>query len=345
MAISDEVQDPIVLQIEPLPFTPTEFYISGLVDERKDPSAVAWLIPSRTGSAKPVAVDLQGGGKTAIETFVLQSLPRNKKLFPVIIRLQEFHIKEKTGQKGVVEGELALHMSFDLQRESGPVHLMDYQGGLRYLRSANQYGVVEPSLRRSLGNALEYLHDWMEREALTNVKLTRGVKVILSDYVQDADGDTVFYTPERPLRWEDFKAKPQPGNYVASVFPSFAWEGGSEVVDGYIHLHLQTKVYMLKSSSWVRHGARNAYGLNHEQRHFDIVKLVVERFKKKILTMELSPDDYEGIIGYQYLESFREMNHLQDEYDKETSHGINKAVQEKWNKRIDEELRDFGVIE
>ncbi len=102
---------------------------------------------------------------------------------------------------------------------------------------------------------------------------------------------------------------------------------------------------MLKSSSWVREGARKAYGLNHEQRHFDIVKIVVERFKRKLLSMELAPDDYEGVLGYQYLEVYREMNRMQDEYDSETRHGINKTVQEKWNQRIDEELRDFGVME
>jgi hypothetical protein len=262
----------------------------------------------------------------------------------VIIRLREFQIKERAGGEGMVAGELALHISFDLQRKGDPVHLVDYQGGMRYRRSANRQTVVEPTIRRSLGNALEYLHDWMEREAPTNVKLATGVKVMLSDYIQNPDEDTVFYSPERPLRWEDFQAKPRSGKYAASVFPSFAWEGGSEVVDGVINLHLRTKVFVLKNSSWVKPGARNAYGLNHEQRHFDIVKLVVERFKKKISAMDLSPSDFDGIIGYQYIESFREMNNLQDAYDDETGQGIIRSAQEKWNRRIDEELREFGVI-
>jgi len=36
---------------------------------------------------------------------------------------------------------------------------------------------------------------------------------------------------------------------------------------------------------------------------------------------------------------------LQDEYDRDTRHGTNKAMQEEWNRRIDAELREFGVIE
>jgi hypothetical protein len=332
------VQDPIVLQIEQLNFTPTEFFIAGLVDERKDRSAVAWLIPPGTANAKPNAIDLQGGGKSAIEAFVLKSLPRDTNLRPVIVRLKEARVVEKPGPRGTVEGELSLQLGFDLKGEEAPVHLVDYKGGMRYKRSLNQTNVVEPGLRRSLGNALEYLHQWMEREASTNVKLAKGVKVIFSDYVDNADNDTVYYTRDRPLVWDDFQAKPKPGPYAASIFPSFSWEGRSEVVDGVVHFHIRTKIYMLKSSSWVRQGAANAYGLNHEQRHFDIVKIVVERFKQKMLSMELSPEDYDSMMGYYYLETFREMNQMQEAYDKETQHGINKNSQEKWNQRIDQEL-------
>ena len=92
------VQDPIVLQIEQLNFTPTEFYVAGLTDERKDQSAIAWLIPPGVANAKPNAIDLQGGGKSAIEAFVLKSLPRDTKLRPIIVRLKEARVVENRGQ-------------------------------------------------------------------------------------------------------------------------------------------------------------------------------------------------------------------------------------------------------
>jgi hypothetical protein len=37
------------------------------------------------------------------------------------------------------------------------------------------------------------------------------------------------------------------------------------------------------------------------------------------------------------------MNRLQDQYDNETGHGQNDAAQERWNRRIDAELRGYGV--
>lgn len=344
ISLVSEWQEPLILSIEPLGFTPEEFYISEVVDERKDPSAVAWIIPPGSGNSQTQSQDLKGGGKAAIEAFMLQSLPRNKELRPVIVRIKECRLTETQGPQGVVEGELKVHVAYDLQKEKGPVHLVDYNGGMKYRRSANKRAEVEPGLSRGLGNALKYLHEWMNKEVSTHVALATVVNVFFEDQIHNVDNDTVFYTPDRPLRWDDFRGRPQAGGtFSASVFPSFAWEGNSEVVNGIIHLHLKTKVYMLKSSSWVREGNMNPYALNHEQRHFDIVKLIMERFKVKLQSMDLSPDDYEGVLGYQYLEVYREMNRLQDEYDGETRHGINKSAQEKWNQRIDMELREFGV--
>ncbi|MDX5422190.1 MAG: hypothetical protein LPK14_08050, partial [Hymenobacteraceae bacterium] len=141
-----------------------------------------------------------------------------------------------------------------------------------------------------------------------------------------------------------FRASPtRQSKFAASVFPSFAYEGQSEVVDGYIHLNLTLKVYVLQHSSWVKEGSKDAYGLNHEQRHFDIVKLVAERFKQKVQPDSLTLSDYNSIIQYQFIESYREMNRLQEQYDGETRHGLDKLAQERWNQRIDAELRALGA--
>ena len=103
-------------------------------------------------------------------------------------------------------------------------------------------------------------------------------------------------------------------------------------------MDLILKVYMIKSASWAFPIVKSSYSLNHEQRHFDLVKLISERFKAKLLSEKLSPDNYEGIINFEYLEFYREMNRLQEQYDKETNHGSNKAMQDEWNRRIDAEL-------
>jgi hypothetical protein len=183
----------------------------------------------------------------------------------------------------------------------------------------------------------------MNQEAGKNEKLATGIKVNFTDYVRNAEDDTVFYSPNRPLNWNDFTATPRGTRYAALVFPGFAYQGGSEVVNGVIQLNLAVKVYVIRSSSWVKPIARDPYSLNHEQRHFDIVKLIAERFKRKIQPDSLTLEDYNSIVQYKFIESYREMNRLQEKYDNETGHGTNQAAQETWNNRIEADLRKYGI--
>lgn len=345
---SDDIA-PIAFVAEPLPFKPKEFYIANVIDERKDRKAVAYLLPlplnPATPPAKALPVDLQGGGLSAIRQFMRRNAPSNSKLRPIVIRLKEYQLKETPGSRpGRVDGHITVAMAFEYERDGVTVPLIEYKGGARYDRPAGQHGVVEPTLRRSLADALQYLNTWMDREANRNEKLARGLKVTFTDHVLNVEDDSVFYATDRPLTWNDFQGRStKPSNYAASVFPSFAYEGQSEVIDGVIHLNLVMKVYVLKEFSWAKADAKNAYGLNHEQKHFDIVKLVAERFKQKLHPGRLTLEDYNSIIQYEFIESFREMNHLQEQYDGETRHGLDQAAQASWNQRIEKELRDLGI--
>ena len=334
--------DVLILKAEKLPFTPTEYFIAGIVDERKDQSAVAWLVPA--AGTKLVKQDLKGGGLAGIRQFIKQSMPSNEKLRPIVIRLKECRITEIPGTQQRVDGIVNIEMGFYLQRNGEEIHLLDYKGGAKYGRTVNQQYVAEAVLRQSLGNALNYLNTWMNKEVATNEKLAKGIKVIFAEPNTANRRDTVFYNSTKPLTWSDFKAKPNSKSiFAASVFPGFGYKGHSEVKDGIVYLTLNMEVFVVQQASWVKEIARNAYALNHEQRHFDIVKLVAENFKKRVQPDSLTVADYNSIIQYKYIESFREMNRLQEQYDGETRHGIDKEAQARWNKKIDAELFKAGV--
>ncbi|MHA6250009.1 hypothetical protein ACXYMU_18900 [Pontibacter sp. CAU 1760] len=335
---------PIALRNERLPFTPREFYVAQVIDEREDRKYIGYLLPPVTQApAKPSPVDLQGGGLAAIQAFYQSSLSHNKALRPVIVRLQECRVTETPGAKpGRVNGQVAVAMAFEYKRGGQVIPLLEYKGGIRYDRPAGQLEVVEPALRRALADAVQYLNTWMDREAGTNEKLATSLHVTFKDHTQQAPGDTVFYSPNRPLVWADFRGAPsKPTHFAAAVFPSFAYEGQPEVTEGVLHLNLTMKVFVLKGSSWVKDAARNAYSLNHEQRHFEIVKLVAERFKQKLTTEHLTLEDYNSQMQYAYIESFREMNRMQEQYDSETRHGIDQVAQARWDTRIAAELKQL----
>jgi hypothetical protein len=338
--------DPIRLQPQSLPFTPKEFYIANVTDLRSDKGPIARL--ALVYGQPPQPVDLDGGILYSFRAFINQSLKQNKSLRPIAMRINKCRVTEKAvGNR--VSGEFVYDVAFDLISkddygiETG-TRLTEYSGSATYTRPLNQITVIEPTIRQAITASLRSLNDYMNRESKQNEKLASGIRVVFTDDTRITTDDTVHYNPERLLTWDDFRAEPRrTSHYAAEVFTSFAYEGKSSVKDGVITLNLNVKSYVLKKSSWARADAKNTYALNHEQRHFDITKLIAERFKRAIHPDSLTVEDYNSLIQYKFIESFREMNRMQKQYDGETNHSLNQAAQEQWNQKIDAELRSFGL--
>jgi hypothetical protein len=170
------------------------------------------------------------------------------------------------------------------------------------------------------------------------------VRFSIDNRPDDPDSDTLFY-PARKLRWTDFRGAPSRSGPSAAVsFTSFAYEGGSLLKKDTLFIDLVLQVFFVRNASWVRAGAADSHSLSHEQLHFDITWLVAQRFRKKVLEMEMTRDDYDGLIQYEYLESFREMNRLQDAFDEETARGLSTAVQRQWAEKIARGLEEAATV-
>jgi len=337
---------PIRLRPEPLPFTPKEFYIAAVTDQRTNRGPIARL--ALTAGSPTEAIDLEGGVTTSIQQFINQSLKQNRKLRPLAMRVTECRLTE-TAAGNRVEGKFTFGVAFDLLGKNDfgdatTTRLTEYRSSANYTRPISQTTVIEPTIRQAIIASLRNINEYMKRQAGQNEKLATGITVNFKEDTRITTDDTVFYNPDRPLTWDDFRAVPRKGShYAAEVFTSFAYDGNSTVTNGVISLNLTLKAYMLKESSWVHDVARTAYTLKHEQRHFDITKIIVERFKRRIQPDSLSIDDYNSIVQYQFIEAFRDMNRMQKQYDEETRHGQDPLAQERWNLKIDAELRTFGV--
>lgn len=158
--------------------------------------------------------------------------------------------------------------------------------------------------------------------------------------IENPQSDTLFYQPDRKLQWSDFQAAPPAHPKSGAVsYSSFSYEGGSIRKKDTLYINLTLQTFHIKSASWVTPAVRDDYSLAHEQLHFDITWLVALRFRKKVTQMELTADDYDSMIQYEYIESFREMNRLQAAYDSETGHGTNHAAQYRWQQTIADSLK------
>ncbi len=342
-------EPPLVLRPAKPDFVPVLFRVVAVRDERAAHPAVAWLLPLTGGvnaGARPV--ELRGGTEAAVREFVAGTLPlRPAARYAVTVRVLALEVRE-TAVSGSPQaaGDIRVHLAFDWQNSEGQtITLTEYRSGARYRRPLPDRAVVAPALSQALLGGLRYFNQWLTTADAHDVRLATAVHPAFRYETRQTEPDTLFYDPTRPLAWPDFTGPPRPrGRYAAAVFPGFAYQARPRLLNGTLELDVQLKIFVVRSSSWVTEGQRTAYNLNHEQRHFDIVRLVAERFRRKATPDSLTVRDYQSILGWQYLASFREMNHLQDQYDQETAGGTDTAAQQRWNQRIEAELREFGVV-
>jgi hypothetical protein len=334
----------IKLGSEPLPFKPAGFYIAGVVDERPDKSSIGWLqTQTAVNKSASQTVNLQGGVSAAIQQFLQQSLVNDAAQRPIVISVNALQITEKAPSGNRVEGDIKLHITFNLQKDYGPDPLVGYKSSLHYLRSASNTSAIEPQLRKILLSSINYLNNWIKDNSGEHIKLAKQVKITFTNYSEKAEGDTIYYHPNRPLTWSDFQGKIPPiGRAAAKVMPGIAYEQQAQIVDGIVRVSVAMKAYLPKSTCWVNYASKgDAYTLNHEQRHFDIVKIIAEEFKRKVLSEKLTPETYEAFLSMQYLDSYRDMDAMQKAYDGETRHGLDSYTQSLWNTRIDDKLKEL----
>ncbi|MGZ3943524.1 MAG: DUF922 domain-containing protein [Mucilaginibacter sp.] len=343
-AVYQKADGPIALRDEKLNFTPHEFYIADVTDDRSDKDPVASLVyKDEAHGYVSRSSDLKGGAALAIKLFIASNLQQNEKLRPVIISIKSLKLTETSQPGGRVAGHLSFNLVFGLQKAYGMQHLTEYTAGVRYTRPDDKYDMAEPTLRQAIEQALVWFNKWMNNNAESDARLAKSVKVKFSDYSEKPEGDTIYYSTSRPLTWKDFKEKPNMGNFDAEIFTSIGYTENASIDNGVIGLDIVMKVYLPKSDCWVRDRGLDDYALDHEQRHFDIAKIVAERFKRKISSINLPPDNYDGDINVEYLETLRELHRMQVQYDKETRHGSDRYGQRQWDEKIDSELKVLGV--
>ncbi len=317
------------------------YFISDVIDSRKEKGKSLGRVIYLT---KSQPLDLQRNLENTAFDFWSHSLTeRGQNQIPLVARIKVFGINETREAPGKIKGESLIYVEFVWYRAREELLLTSYRAKGNYTRPESS-PMYEEFLPKMLGDAMLYFDKWLTLNNGKNPSLVRGVRLIIGDDYKASKADTVFYHPDRPLQYSDFKAEPKTGRYAAMVFTSISYEGNSRVENNLLEVNLKLKVYVVKSMSWILPESKNPQVLKHEQTHFDIAKISAERFKNKLGKLELTVGDHDSQIQYQFLESYREMNHLQKAYDRETRHGLNPQEQRKWEEMVKDELNGGQAI-
>lgn len=170
-------------------------------------------------------------------------------------------------------------------------------------------------------------------------------KIIVSvsfDTVSKKENEIV-YKRSQPLLVSDFKAKPENGSdAVGMAYTGFSFLFSGSTKKGITTIDLKLTVNFDRSKSWLLDKFKNKYTLRHEQGHFDITAInacaLYNALKNYAFTSNFSQEITNIYREYQQLN-----NDMQDQYDLETNHAINKTEQQKWNDKIEALLNDTNA--
>lgn len=344
-AFGASAQRMVAVPAQKLPFGFKNYYFSEVVDARAATSNVGLVLES----GLPVALQVRNGlVKTLSDWAQTTNTPPDTTRIAVRISVEACKITELKKADGTIEGKLVFTLVFERPRDQSAVFLVRLSGGSTFKRTATVANMAETVLRQSFARGFVGFNDWFVGNYGLNHNLVKGIKlVVLPDYTPSdaAKDDTVFFARRRPIAWKDFQAGVHFGSrYAAAIYSSFSYEGKSRVrPDGYLEVGFQTKTFMIKSSSWTKHTDETPYSLAHEQLHFDITHLIAQRFKAKVISMNLDWEDYDSEIQFQYLEFFREMNRVQLQYDEDTNHSLARDQQGLWAAKVARELEKYGI--
>jgi hypothetical protein len=162
----------------------------------------------------------------------------------------------------------------------------------------------------------------------------------MEDRLAKPSSDTIYHDVKTRLTWNDFKGVPDTKHYGGAVTASgYAFDADIKIEGKIIYLNVGVYVFFTKSQSWKKPNINSDYHLLHEQVHFDITRLGAENFIKQLVNSKFTKDNYNQVLDSVFDRSYNENIAMQDQYDRETQHSINRQVQLKWNDRITEEIK------
>lgn len=315
-----------------------EFYLENCTIQEVRYDKKSAILGELVGNTKGKnTIELKNGIERSFANLLQNKGSYNKNKTSILLIIRELSIKE-IPTKTIVKGTCLLLIDYYALRGTDTLFLCNAQASQPYERTieATNPKHFEALILKNISYCHTYFRQWLNSNQSKHEGFTNSSKIILLPDYTKSDSDTLYYT-NQPLSWNDFQGKPplQNKKYAASIFASIAQDIEITIENQVIIARIQPKTYMVRGISWVIETEKNDYALRHEQLHFDIAQVVMNRYKKKVMEIsESTPDDLSSRIQYEYLEAYREMNRLQKEYDTATNHGLNVQLQQDWDRQI-----------
>ena len=169
------------------------------------------------------------------------------------------------------------------------------------------------------------------------VKYCRFVLLVIPSalFAQSQDEEVLEWNASQPLSWTDYKAAPNPESDAVASTTTYLSINYTITSSSFNY-----KIYsrFSKTRSWGLH--KTAYILSHEQGHFDIAEVFARKLYKKMSEYKFNRRTYQKDLKKIYDEVTDEKEEIQNSYDEETNHSINRKKQAEWLRKIEEMLEE-----
>jgi len=162
--------------------------------------------------------------------------------------------------------------------------------------------------------------------------MSLGEKELLSTEPKSVE---IYWDSDNPLKWSDFRGTPRPWSVfiaqtVSVIEQTYSCDGEA--------FTFNIKAKFNRNKSWTK-TQKHPEVLLHEQKHFDLTEIYARKMREAYTSLK-NPCSYTmEELGNIYDEYFLELRHMQTLYDIETDHGLDKAHQKIWNRKIAKQLK------
>src|SRR5688572_4083802 len=153
--------------------------------------------------------------------------------------------------------------------------------------------------------------------------------VPLSTFGQDKNEELVAWNASSKLTWADYKASPDPRSDAAATTTTYLGIEYNINREGFSY---KIQCRFSKNRSWGLH--RTDYILSHEQGHFDIAEIYARKLHKSLSEYNFNKKTFQQDLKEIYENLMREKEAMQEQYDRETNHSINRTAQAAWLSKI-----------
>jgi len=340
LKLKDDPASVKILQFktDSLQYKPSNYFIISVEDSTKTNDSIGFALQPKSGNKQKLM--FQNGTAAALTRYATRHVARDSSLYPISIRVSQLDIEETRIRKIYDQTEIHYKYEFVSQFKNKPLVIYSISGNGTLRTPLEQLKNYDSAIALGLENAWAQLDKGMGEVTEKDPAFSKGVKKNISVKTDNGNNssDSIFYDGHYELQWDDFKGSSVQNEGIESyvgilIEPDIAYK------NKFIEISITVGTFFAKNYSWAKGNTVQPKVLLHEQYRMRLVQYYTLGLQKKLVNAALTYENYAKILQQLYHETIDAAMAELKQYDEETKIGTAKKEQEKWQKKIEANLK------